>query len=572
MKIMVNKGEFKDLIQREWVISNGIGGFAASTVTGANTRKYHGLLVAALTPPARRFLVLSKVDESIEFNGCKYPLYTNICDNYISDGYKRIESFEKKYVPTYTYKIDDISIQKTISMQYGRNTVVVLYNIKNGNYNSKLTLAPIINYRDFHQVNKDTEFNLRENINGTKVRIVIKNESQTPFYMKCSEGTYIEHHNDIFYRMFYMEEEKRGFDPIENHAIPGRYEIELKPNEEKNISFVFSLEENIDEIKAEDIIKKEEDRLKKIVTDTGLINENTEDKELIEDFIITADSFIAYRPSFGLHTIIAGYPWFLDWGRDSLIAFEGLLLKTKRFDIAKEVLLTFIRDIKYGLVPNGYSGYDNRPLYNSADASLLLFEDIKKAPQPFMYMAFNMSSHEPFEVPMETRITGSSEEKRFLNAIYYSDACIGDFIRKCKVSGLWDNTLFILVADHGTIKIGDLQPFEPKAFHIPLLFAGGALNVQDTVISTIGSQSDIAATLLAQLGMDASGYRYSKNLLAEDIIPFAFYSYSNAMGIVSQEGISIYDLKNNTYLRGDSLTLNNERLKAYLQVLDEDVN
>ena len=115
MKIMVNKGEFKDLIQREWIIANGIGGFAASTVTGANTRKYHGLLVAALTPPARRFLVLSKVDESIEFNGCKYPLYTNICDNYISDGYKRIESFEKKYVPTYTYKIDDISIQKTIS-------------------------------------------------------------------------------------------------------------------------------------------------------------------------------------------------------------------------------------------------------------------------------------------------------------------------------------------------------------------------------------------------------------------------------------------------------------------------
>ena len=175
-----------------------------------------------------------------------------------------------------------------------------------------------------------------------------------------------------------MEEEKRGFDPIENHAIPGRYEIELKPNEEKNISFVFSLEENRDEIKAEDVIKQEEVRLKKIVTDTGLINENTEDKELIEDFIITTDSFIAYRPSFGLHTIIAGYPWFLDWGRDSLIAFEGLLLKTKRFDIAKEVLLTFIRDIKYGLVPNGYSGYDNRPLYNSADASLLLFEEIKK--------------------------------------------------------------------------------------------------------------------------------------------------------------------------------------------------
>ena len=94
--------------------------------------------------------------------------------------------------------------------------------------------------------------------------------------------------------------------------------------------------------------------------------------------IIASDTFVVYRPSFGLHTIIAGYPWFLDWGRDSLIAFEGLLLKTKRFKLAKEILLTMVRDIKYGLVPNGYSGYDNRPLYNSVDASLLLFEQIKK--------------------------------------------------------------------------------------------------------------------------------------------------------------------------------------------------
>ena len=110
--------------------------------------------------------------------------------------------------------------------------------------------------------------------------------------------------------------------------------------------------------------------------DSGLQNE--ENKELIRDYIIAADNFVVYRPTFGLHTIIAGYPWFLDWGRDTLIAFEGLLLKTKRYEIAKEVLKTMIRDVKYGLVPNGYSGYDNRPLYNSADASLLLFEQVQK--------------------------------------------------------------------------------------------------------------------------------------------------------------------------------------------------
>ena len=114
-------------------------------------------------------------------------------------------------------------------------------------------------------------------------------------------------------------------------------------------------------------------------------NKNTEKTKkeierdnLIKNFLIATDNFIVYRPNFGLHTIIAGYPWFLDWGRDSLISFEGLVLIPKRFDIAREIILTMVRDIKYGLVPNGYSGYDNRPLYNSVDASLLLFEQVQK--------------------------------------------------------------------------------------------------------------------------------------------------------------------------------------------------
>ena len=109
-----------------------------------------------------------------------------------------------------------------------------------------------------------------------------------------------------------------------------------------------------------------------------LSKEELKQREILRDFIIATDNFVVYRPSFGLHTIIAGYPWFLDWGRDSLISYEGLLLATKRYKIAKEVLLTSIRDIKFGLVPNGYSGYDNRPLYNSSDSSLLLFEAVYK--------------------------------------------------------------------------------------------------------------------------------------------------------------------------------------------------
>ena len=124
--------------------------------------------------------------------------------------------------------------------------------------------------------------------------------------------------------------------------------------------------------------KREDELIEKtqILKDTSMMSK--EKQELLTELIKATDQFVVYRPSFGFHTIIAGYPWFLDWGRDSLISFEGLLLKTKRYNIAKEVLLTMIRDIKYGLVPNGYSGFDNRPLYNSVDSSLLLFEQIQK--------------------------------------------------------------------------------------------------------------------------------------------------------------------------------------------------
>lgn len=373
-------------IQKEWIITNGIGGFASSTIIGANTRKYHGLLIAPLTPPARRYLILSKVDESIEIGGKQYNLYTNIGKNYIAKGYEYQTSFEKEEIPTLKYKISDVEITKQTCMKYGENIVGILYKIKNGKQPTKLTLAPLMNFRDFHSMSTNHEFKIRQENKGTKLKVIIDNMIQNPIYIKVSEGIYIPHNNDIFRNMFYIEEQKRGFYPEENHAVVGRYEIEIKPNEEKEISFVCSLEENIDELDVKKLIIKEKQRISKILEKTEIDFSEKQDKtedeekrqELIKNLVISADTFIAYRPSFRLHTIIAGYPWFLDWGRDSLISFEGLLLKTKRYDIAKEVLKTMMRDIKYGLVPNGYSGFDNRPLYNSVDASLLLFEQIQK--------------------------------------------------------------------------------------------------------------------------------------------------------------------------------------------------
>ena len=385
MKLEKEKLDLENGLKKEWIITNGMGGYASSTVIGANTRKYHGLLVAPLNPPAKRMLMLSKLDESLEIGEEKYELFTNVGKEYISQGYKHLESFTKDILPIYEYKVKDVEISKTICMIYRRNTVQVLYKIKNGKKKAKLTLAPVINFRDFHSMNTNHEFNLTQQIDGNKLKIVVDGNIETPIYINVTDGKYIEHHNDTFYNMFYIEEEKRGFFPEENHAVCGRYEIELKPKEEKEVAFICSLDENIEEIDPKNVIESEIKRQNILYDASELISDKKkktkkeiEDDDLKKTFLTAIDNFIVYRPTFALHTVIAGYPWFLDWGRDTLISFEGLLLKTKRFEQAKKVLFTITRDIKYGLVPNGYSEVDNSPLYNSVDASLLLFEQVQK--------------------------------------------------------------------------------------------------------------------------------------------------------------------------------------------------
>ena len=388
MKIETKNMALKEGISREWIITNGLGGYSSSTILGINTRKYHGLLVAPLTPPARRHLILSKLDESIIINETKYNLYSNMCRNYISEGFKYQVEFEKEYIPIFTYKINNITIKKLICMEYRKNTVCILYKIDNPDKEAKLILSPVMNFRDFHTMTTNHEFKIKQKINKRKIKVEIDDNSNTPIYMNVSDGIYIEHQNDTFRNMYYLEEEKRGFYPEENLIVAGSYEINIPAGAQKEIEFVCSLEENIEEIDVKKVINKEIIRINELLYKTEILDKKQdiekiskkelEKRNLLRDFIIATDNFIVYRPSFGLHTIIAGYPWFLDWGRDSLISFEGLLLETKRYDIAREVLLTIIKDIKFGLVPNGYSGYDNRPLYNSVDSSLLLFEAIYK--------------------------------------------------------------------------------------------------------------------------------------------------------------------------------------------------
>ena len=270
--------------------------------------------------------------------------------------------------------------------------------------------------------------------------------------------------------MYYLEEEKRGQGAEENLAVPGVFEIKLRANEEKFITFICSLEENIDELDGKNIINKEIVRITSNLYDSYLLDTKKEYsdkyKTLMRDYIIASDNFVVYRPAFALYTIIAGYPWFLDWGRDALISFEGIVLIPRRFQIAKEVLLTFMRDIKYGLVPNGYSGYDGRPLYNSADASLLLFEQIRKYLEyTHDYEFLKIQAYDTLKKVIEAYINGidldgnnihldnedgllSSGTQQIQNT--WMDAKIGNIVvtprngKAIEINALWYNALKIM--------------------------------------------------------------------------------------------------------------------------------
>ena len=151
MKLLKKQIDLKNALNKEWIITNGIGGYCSSTIIGANTRKYHGLLVAPFSPPARRRLILSKLDESLVLGNKKYDLYTNVCKNYVSQGFKYLESFQKNILPVFKYKVEDTEITKTICMRHMRNTVEVFYKIRNGAKKAKIELAPVINFRDYRQ-------------------------------------------------------------------------------------------------------------------------------------------------------------------------------------------------------------------------------------------------------------------------------------------------------------------------------------------------------------------------------------------------------------------------------------
>lgn len=442
-------------IQKEWLLTNGIGGFASSTIIGANARRYHGLLIASLNPPTARHLVLSMLAESVKLKDMNVNLYSFSTNNFKLNGQNYLQKMEQNPLPTFYYNVSDLYIEKTISMEYGKNIVAITYKVKTGKNDISFKIAPLINYRDYH-FNSHVD-HLKFEFKSENKSIFLKSQYSDKFLeIYSSEGVFYRQEDNYFIGMHYAYEQERGLDAYEDHYVPGFFQIDQKAGEEKIYTVIAAFDETIKEYNGEKIISNEKNRLSSLIKKSGLKN------ELAKRLVIAADAFIVDRKSTNAKTIIAGYPWFTDWGRDTMIALPGLTLSTKRFEDAKNILYTFSKYVKDGLIPNMFPDNGEEPCYNSVDGALWYFEacyKYVKHTNDFEFIKTNIldsliSIVEHFMVGTSFNIF--MDKDYLLSAgdehtqLTWMDAKIGNWVvtprngKTVEINALWYNALMIL--------------------------------------------------------------------------------------------------------------------------------
>lgn len=392
-------------IEREWLLANGIGGFSSSTITGGNSRRYHGLLVASLHPPVGRQLILSQLHEKVIVSGKEYSLHSFSTGDYIEKGFYNLQSFSLEPLPVFTYRMGDLLIEKTVTMVYGENTVAVVYRVISGSGDVVLKLSPLVNFRDYHGDSHREYMRFRQEAGKDETRVT-PYDTDTVILLQCRGSSYTPLENCWFEHMYYAVEHERGLRDTEDHYIPGVFELSVKAHSDTYFTFICSVEKNRIAGKSDETggaLTTEETGAARSAEGTGATacaagcrNGGGEDgRALIEaerarlkaledragyrdDFaralVRAADQFIVYRQSTGTMTILAGYPWFTDWGRDAMISLTGLTLTTGRHDDAAQILSAFGSHVRYGLLPNMFPDEGGDPGYNTVDAALWFFD------------------------------------------------------------------------------------------------------------------------------------------------------------------------------------------------------
>ena len=364
-----------------WVIGNGIGGYANHTVAGGAAQAFHGYLIASLNAPVNRKLILTRVQEQIIINDREYDLTSQQYIGTSKNGQEYLEQFILDTVPEYRYRVEDVSINKTIAMEYGHNTVAVCYEIENGSEEAKLNLVPLFNYREAGETSERSELKFNVKVDEKTLILIPDNNKDIKIEFYTSEGNYYDRsliptsmatpNYLIEENHFYMIDHRTGFLGVDNHYTPYEVHIELKPFEKKKFYIKCTIE-GLDDKSGFDIVKEYKVRAEELVENADLKD------DFANNLVKAGDHFIVNRESTGLKTILAGLPWFTDWGRDTMIAFEGLTLVTKRFSDAREILESFAKYIKNGLVPNVFPDANTEPGYNTVDASLWYFQAVYK--------------------------------------------------------------------------------------------------------------------------------------------------------------------------------------------------
>ncbi|MBW4614049.1 MAG: amylo-alpha-1,6-glucosidase [Desmonostoc vinosum HA7617-LM4] len=365
---------------REWLVTNGIGGYASGTVAGLLTRRYHGLLVAALQPPLGRTLLLAKLDEIVLYDTRSYSLHTNRwADGIVSPhGYRHIESFSLEgTIPVWRFAVADALLEKRVWMQQGANTTYVQYTLRRATQPLKLTLKAMVNYRDYHNSTQSNGWRMSvEQV--TQGICVSAYPDATPLYLLTDHGSASPVHN-WYYGFDLAVERYRGLSDKEDHLHAATFEVTLNPGEA--IAFVASTHKQPDLI-AEAALKHRYHLEQKLI---GLWKSqrplNAPDSPAwVNHLILAADQFIVDRSvpedPHG-KTIIAGYHWFGDWGRDTMISLPGLTLAAGRPEVARSILRTFARHVDQGMLPNRFPDMGEIPEYNTADATLWYFAAIR---------------------------------------------------------------------------------------------------------------------------------------------------------------------------------------------------
>lgn len=360
MKTIFDQTDCQNLqnaLSKEWLETNGIGGFASSTIIGTNTRRQHGLLIAALKPPGARHVLVSKFEERVLVGSHESNLSTNLYPGTVfPHGFNIQQEFRQRPWPTFRYASADYELEKGVFLVHGENTVVVSYHNLRARGAIEIKVRPLLAFRDYNALTRHNDScNLAVEKSSDTVSVQPYRELPRLFFY--AKPYAVDTKADWYYHFSYPVEQERGLEFEEDLFTPFELTFHIAPGQ--SVYVVASTEKKTG-VNGADLAACERQRRSQF---------DQEPDQTRRALLIAADAFIAQRGKDSL-TVIAGYPWFTDWGRDTMIALPGLTLTSERYDVARRILLTFAQFCDHGQIPNVFPDAGETPEYNTVDAAL----------------------------------------------------------------------------------------------------------------------------------------------------------------------------------------------------------